>query len=296
LIDLQQGTCHIEKARKQSIDAPRLAEMLAGKTQSAQFLRPQKKGTVPFSMGLSSGMSDSRRHRGPHPLDEELFSEEASATLRDAARDLSWLRTRGYADASSIKLVGDRYQLRGRQRVAVRRCACSDSARDDRAAKRRDPPGMMARPLVIDGLNVITTIEVALAGGVLLLGRDACIRDMASFHGSYRLVQETERAVAIFVDVVESMKPSEVTVYIDRPVSNSGRLAEIIRTTAAANGSRLEAMTADRVDETLKASSGVIATADSAILDQCGDWLNLARVAIEQHRAELEPLWLLDLS
>jgi hypothetical protein len=25
-------------------------------------------------------------------------------------------------------------------------------------------------------------------------------------------------------------------------------------------------------------------------------WLNLARVAIEQHRAELEPLWLLDLS
>ena len=25
-------------------------------------------------------------------------------------------------------------------------------------------------------------------------------------------------------------------------------------------------------------------------------WLNLAHVAIEQHRAELEPLWLLDLS
>jgi hypothetical protein len=155
---------------------------------------------------------------------------------------------------------------------------------------------MIARPLVVDGLNVITTIEVALAGGVLLLGRDACIRDMASFHGSYRLVQETERAVAIFVDVVESMKPSEVTVYIDRPVSNSGRLAETIRTTAAATGSRLEAMTADSVDEILKTSSAVVATADSAILDQCGEWLNLARIAIEQHHAEFEPLWLLDLS
>jgi len=270
--------------------------MVAGKTQIAQFLRYQKKGTVSFLTELSSRMGDSRRHRGPHPLDEELFSEEAIATLQDASRDLSWLRTRGYADASSTKLVGDRYQLRGRQRVAAARCACSDSARDDRASKRRDPPGMMARPLVVDGLNVITTIEVALAGGVLLLGRDACIRDMASFHGSYRLVQETERAVAIFVDVVESMKPSEVTVYIDRPVSNSGRLAETIRTTAAATGSLLEAMTADRVDEILKTSSAVVATADSAILDQCGEWLNLARVAIEQHRAEFEPLWLLDLS
>jgi hypothetical protein len=149
---------------------------------------------------------------------------------------------------------------------------------------------------VIDGLNVITTIEVALAGGVLLLGRDTCVRDMASFHGSYRLVQETERAVAILVDMIKLMGPSEVTVYIDRPVSNSGRLAEIVRATATAKDLRLEAATADRVDETLKASTAVVATADSAILDQCGDWLNLARVAIDQNRTELEPLWLLDLS
>jgi hypothetical protein len=241
-------------------------------------------------------MGDSRRHRGPHPLDAQLFSKEALPALQDAVSDLSWLRTRAYANASATKLVGDRYQLRGRQRVAVGRCACSDSARDDRASKQREPATMMGRPLVIDGLNVITTIEVALAGGVLLMGRDTCIRDMASFHGSYRLVQETERAVAILVDLVESMKPSEAMVYIDRPVSNSGRLAEIIRTTAAENESSLEAMTADRVDETLKTSTAVVATADSAILDRCGDWVNLARLAIERHGAELDPLWLLDLS
>lgn len=247
-------------------------------------------------IGLSSGMAESRRHRGPHPLDEQQFSKAALPTLQDATRDLSWLRTRGYADPSAIKLVGDRYQLRGRQRVAVTRCACSDSARDDRGSREYEPKAMVARPLVIDGLNVITTIEVALAGGVLLLGRDACIRDMASFHGNYRLVQETERAVAILVDVVESMSPSTVMVYIDRPVSNSGRLAEIIRTTAAAKGSDLQAVTADRVDETLKASTAVVATADSAILDACDDWLNLARTAIEQRRAELDPLWLLALS
>ena len=270
--------------------------MVAGRTKTAQFLRLAEKGTVPFLIGLSSGMGDSRRHRGPHPLDEQLFSGEAHPTLRDAARDLSWLRTRGYADASAVKLVGDRYQLRGRQRVAVARSACSDPAKGDRASRQCDPSGLAARPLVIDGLNVITTIEVALAGGVLLLCRDACMRDMASFHGSYRLVQETEGAVAILVDVVASMRPSEVTVYIDRPVSNSGRLAETVRTTAAAKGLRLEALTADRVDEILKASTAVVATADSAILDQCCDWVNLARIAVQAHRAELEPLWLLDLS
>ena len=151
-------------------------------------------------------------------------------------------------------------------------------------------------PLLIDGLNVITTIEVALSGGVLLLGRDSCMRDMASFHGSYRLVQETEQAVAMLLDLVASLSPSEAYVYIDRPISNSGRLAGIVRAAAAERGMRVEAMTADGVDETLKASSAVVATADSGILDGCSAWVNLARLVVERHRAELEPLWLLDLS
>lgn len=241
-------------------------------------------------------MGDSRRHRGPHPLDQQLFSKEALPALQDAVRDLSWLRTQGYAEASAVKLVGDRYQLRQRQRIAVRRCACSDSAKKLRGGRRRDSMEVADEVLVIDGLNVLTTIEVALAGGALLLGRDDCIRDMASFHGSYRLVQETQRAVAILVDVVQSMRPAEALVYIDRPVSNSGRLAETIRKAAAAGSSVLDARTADHVDETLRASSAIVATADSAILDSCGDWLCLARIAIERHRAELDPLWLLDLS
>jgi hypothetical protein len=241
-------------------------------------------------------MGDSRGHRGPHPRDAEFFSKEALPGLQSAVRDLSWLRTRGYAEASATKLVGDRYQLRGRQRIAMGRCACSDSAQGLRDSKRCDPETTSARPLVIDGLNVITTIEVALAGGVLLLCRDGCMRDMASFHGNYRLVQETERAVAILMEVVESIDPCEVMVYIDRPVSNSGRLAETVRRAALAKKLRLEAVTADRVDETLKNSTAVVASADSAILDRCDSWLNLARLAVEQHRAELDPLWLLDLS
>ncbi|MFW2390440.1 MAG: DUF434 domain-containing protein [Polyangiales bacterium] len=241
-------------------------------------------------------MGDSRRHRGPHPQDEELFSETQVPVLRQATADLSWLRSRGYSDAASIKLVGDRFQLRARQRVAVGRCACSDSARTARRARQRSPDAVEGQPLLIDGLNVITSIEVALAGGALFLGRDACLRDMASFHGNYRLVEETERAAMVLVDLVESLKPSEATMYIDRPVSNSGRLAETMRASATARGSRLRAETQDRVDEILKDSTALVATADSAILDRSGDWVNLARLAIERNRAELEPLWLLDLS
>ena len=240
-------------------------------------------------------MTDSRRHRGPHPLDRELFGDDAVSKLREAVADLSWLRTRGYAEPSSVKLVGDRYSLRQRQRVAVGRCACSDASKGSRESRRVGLDSLAGRELVVDGLNVITTIEVALAGGVLLLGRDGCMRDMASFHGSYRLVDETERAVDILVELVDMTHAERATIYIDQPVSNSGRLAEVIRRVAASRGSGLSAMTAQDVDGTLIRSGAVVATADSAIVDRCESWVGLARAAVETHEAELVPLWLLDL-
>lgn len=242
-------------------------------------------------------MPDSRRHRGPHPQDAQLFAPSAVETLRAAVSDLSWLRNRGYAEASAIKLVGDRYQLRARQRIAVGRCACAKQAFEDRQRRRIEPSAVEDQLMLVDGLNVLTTLEVALAGGVLLLGRDGCLRDMASFHGNYRLVHETERAVQILLGQLDSLKPQRVTLHIDRPVSNSGRLAQMIRDKSAASRTPIETLVSDRVDETLKsAESGIVATADSAILDACGPWLNLARLAVEEHRKELPDLWLLDLA
>ena len=40
--------------------------------------------------------------------------------------DFSWLLTRGYAEKGALKLVGDRFSLTERQRLAVMRSACSD--------------------------------------------------------------------------------------------------------------------------------------------------------------------------
>ena len=242
------------------------------------------------------GVGATRRHRGPHPQDEALFSESVRDTLRAAVRDLSWLRGRGYAEPSAIKLVGDRYQLRARQRVAVGRSACPDDARNQRRSRRIDTELVSGQSLELDGLNVLTTIEVALAGGVLLLGRDECVRDMASFHGNYRLVHETEPGVRILLDVLSALRPSGVRIFIDRPVSNSGRLAGVIRAQAEGLGFAVEAVLSDRVDAILKSSTHIVATADSAILDACGPWLNLARLAVERHRDEIERFWLVDLS
>ena len=171
-------------------------------------------------------MADTREHRGPHPEDAKWFSDEAVPILRRAVEDYSWLLSHGYSEPASLKLVGDRFLLTARQRVAVMRCSCSVFAHGMRHAAEVLPHEAAARPLVIDGYNVLTTVEAALAGGVLLIARDGCMRDMASMHGSWRKVAETAPAIELIGQTLEAEKIRQVKWLLDSPVSNSGRLRD----------------------------------------------------------------------
>ena len=113
-------------------------------------------------------MPDQRKHRGPHPGDRQRFAAENVPRLRGATHDLSWLLSRGYASTSALKLVGDRFSLDARQRKAVARCACSGDASARRKRHEVRITDLANRTLWIDGYNVLTSVEAALSGGVIL--------------------------------------------------------------------------------------------------------------------------------
>lgn len=240
-------------------------------------------------------MPDRRAHRGPHPQDETLFCAEAVPDLRRSVSDLSWLLSRGYAVDAALKLVGDRYQLRARQRLAVARCAAGDDAREKRTEHELTADDLSGRRVLIDGYNLLTTIEAALAGGVILLGRDGCYRDMASMHGTYRKVCETPPAIELIGAALAELQIAHAHWLLDRPVSNSGRLAAQLREAAAPRGWNwgIE-LVADPDAVMIGASGGAVnVTADSVILDRGGDWVNLARRVVDAYIADA---WIVDLS
>lgn len=225
-------------------------------------------------------MPDLRHHRGPHPEDATLFAYDQIDTLRNAVADLSWLLTRNYAANGAIKLVGDRYALTARQRNAVQRCACSNQSLLYRAAHHVEA-GRIASRLLIDGYNVLTTIEAALANGFVFIARDGCARDIASIHGSYRKVDETLPALEIAGNALADMRIAHVTWYLDAPVSNSGRLKQTIMELASRRGWAWNVQILPDPDAALAQSPEVIATADSVILDRCARWYNLARQIVQ---------------
>jgi hypothetical protein len=228
-------------------------------------------------------LPDTRTHRGPHPDDARLFGPSVRPTLREAVADLSWLLGRGYVNPSALKLVGDRYQLTARQRTAVERSSCSDADRARRQAHRAGFERLEGSALWLDGYNALTTIEAALGGGVILACRDGAYRDMASMHGSYRKVAETRPALELLGQTIAAAGIAECRWYLDRPVSNSGRLKKIIEDLAAERGWAWSVELAVNPDAILAQTDHLVATADSVILDRCRAWLNLARETIARH-------------
>ena len=231
-------------------------------------------------------MTDTRTHRGPHPQDARLFDEPAVARLRQAVDHLCWLLSRGYVTPSALKLVGDRHRLTARQRAAVARCACSDADLVRRRERRVAAETLNGRPLWVDGYNVLTTVEAALAGGVILAARDETHRDMAAMHGSYRKVSETLPALDLIGRALSSLGVSQCTWYLDRPVSNSGRLKQIILSMATENGWPWAVELVADPDAILSDSDCTVATADSGILDRCNTWLNLAQKVVSENVAD----------
>ncbi len=225
-------------------------------------------------------MPDTREHRGPHPDDAELFAPALLPLLREAVADFSLLLTKGYANKSALKLVGDHFSLTQRQRLAVMRSSCSDPQRQSRRARCVPLEALSGQPVAIDGYNLLITIEAALSGGLIFRGCDGCFRDLASIHGTYRKVEETIPAVKLIGEFLTEIRIASALWLLDSPVSNSGRLKTLLGQLARENGWPWEIRLTISPDAELSKMDTIVVSTDSIILDACPRWTNLAAAII----------------
>lgn len=231
-------------------------------------------------------MPDKRAHRGQHPSDRKLFGPAPYINLQNALADYSWLLTKGYAAKSALKLVGDRFALTKRQRLAVMRCACSDQQLQMRSHSRLSISDVLDQSLVIDGYNVLITIEAALSDALIFRGRDGCLRDLAGIHGTYRKVEETLPALKQIGRFLQAAQTGHALWLLDSPVSNSGRLRTLITDLAEEHDWPWDVQLLLNPDAALKETPDIVATSDSVILDHCCKWVNLTEAIITEKLPE----------
>ncbi|MEL6250574.1 MAG: DUF434 domain-containing protein [Bacteroidota bacterium] len=228
-------------------------------------------------------MSHKQRHRGQNSRDPELFAEKFIEILNQAVDHLSWLITRGYSDKSSLKLVGDRFRLKQRQRKALYRAYCTDQARESRKSKELSLHELPGQTLAIDGYNLLISIESGLAGGLVFECRDGTYRDIASIHGTYRKVEETLPALKLIGKSVRELGVEKCCWFLDQPISNSGRLRHMMLEISEAHDFGWEIELVNNPDKAIAENQEWVAvSADGWILDQSSKWFNLNRYIIDQ--------------
>ena len=222
-----------------------------------------------------------QRNRGKNANDDSLFgSENIQKKLKEAIIDMRYLLSKGYAEKSSLQLVGNKHRLNVRQQQAVRGMSASQQQIERRETHLVPFKNIDSETIIIDGFNLLIILESALSNAYLFKGLDNAYRDLSGVHGTYKRVQQTEKALLL---VGNLLKENTVIWVFDKPVSNSGRLKTLLRETAQKHSFNWEIILENNPDKVLAESKFVVVSSDAWVIDRANKWLNLSEYIIENY-------------
>lgn len=223
------------------------------------------------------------RNRGKNTGDDTLFgSEKQLIKLKLAVEDMQYLLSRDYPEKAASDLVGNRYRLKTRQIQALRGMSASEAQLRNRNLKHIDTSGLKEKTIYLDGFNVLILLESLLSEAYVFEGLDGCFRDLSGVHGTYKRVNQTLRAVELIASFYRKNNIQKLVWIFDQPVSNSGRIKQLVLEYAEQNQLNWEADLQFNPDKFLAESSEIIISSDAWILDHCKEWFNLIGYLISE--------------
>ncbi|QIY91023.1 DUF434 domain-containing protein [Chryseobacterium gallinarum] len=223
------------------------------------------------------------RNRGKNTGDDTLFaSEKQISKLKSAVQDMQYLLTRGYPEKASAELAGNRYRFKSRQIQALRGASASEMQIQNRKLKRLEAADLKEKNVYLDGFNVLILLESLFSGAYIFEGADGCFRDLSGVHGTYKRVNQTMSAMDAVALFFRKNQLKKLVWIFDQPVSNSGRIKQLILDFAVENNLNWEAELQYNPDKFLAESSEIIISSDAWILDHCKKWFNLIGYLIEE--------------
>ena len=225
--------------------------------------------------------------RGYLSEDEKEFKDIQLEKLQNAAEELYYLLNRKYQIKNASTFIGNHYMFSERQRLALARAVSSSSHIKLRKEKQILNNTEKISEVNIDGFNAIITLEVALSVSLLLECMDGSIRDLAGLRGTYRIIDKTEIAVNLILKWLDVKQVQKANIYLDSPVSNSGRLKALIAENAEKYAVKINIEVINNVDSVLEKLPFVISS-DAIILNKCQSWINMNKDIIDN---DIEEAW-----
>lgn len=233
----------------------------------------------------------SERNRGKNTGDDLLFGpEKEREKLKEAVRDMNYLLSRDYPEKAASELAGNRYRLKTRQIQAFRGASASEHQLSDRKSRELDIKGLQGKTVYLDGFNVLILLESLLSGAYIFEGLDGCFRDLSGVHGTYKRVNQTLKSVELIARFTRTSGVEKVYWIFDKPISNSGRIKQMVLESAQEHHLPWEAALEFNPDRYLAEHAEIAVSSDAWILDHCSHWFNLIAYLIREEELPVNPV------
>lgn len=216
-----------------------------------------------------------------------LFLEDVKEDLQlkelyEAGKDFLFLLDRGYPRKGSLELVGSRYQLDRLHRDLLHRGVFSKRESTLRKEKLLPIERIRGANVALDGYNVIITLESALKGLSLIHANDGVIRDIAGVSSRYKISKTTEGALGLIFNLLHNLEPIYTLILLDSPISLSGVFATNLREIMKERQINGDALAVKVPERYLKDFDGIVATSDSALINQSRQVVDMAGYIIKE--------------
>lgn len=194
-----------------------------------------------------------------------MFSEN----LQKAIRDYRYLLNRDYPEKTTIKLVGDKYQLTGEERSILYRGISSKKSSDYRRSKKTNH--FKSGTIIIDVYNILFTFANYLNGRPVFIADDGFLRDAGELRGRISKKKLLGRIKELLFKFLDQHVQYNYLFYIDQPVSNSGKLAVEINEFLSLKQIEGKAYTCDSADNMIiseATSEDTVCSSDSIIIEK----------------------------
>ncbi|MCI3939005.1 DUF434 domain-containing protein [Chryseobacterium aahli] len=225
------------------------------------------------------------RNRGKNTGDDILFSSQKQIDkLKLATQDMQYLLNRGYAEKASLDLVGNHYRLKARQIQALRGVSASELQIYNRKLKELVISDLKNKTIYLDGFNVLILLESLLSKAYIFEGTDGCFRDLSGVHGTYKRVNQTQKSIELVAAFFNKSHAENLIWIFDKPVSNSGRIKEMILDFAKENYLNWKVELEFNPDKYLVGNAEIVVSSDAWILDNCRNGFNLVGYLINEEK------------
>jgi hypothetical protein len=214
---------------------------------------------------------------------------ESIGEICDAVIDYKYLLNRGYSVKSSIQIVTARYQLNKLQYAVLYRCIHPDSEAYSIRGKIVSVKDVEEAYLLIDGYNVLITVDSGIVGEPVFIGDDMLLRDIRKSYRKFKYDNEVHsKLIDLILKYVVKLKPKHISIILDEQISYSGELASAFRDKIKNYNILGDAYTTRKTDTALSGAIGdiVVASSDIVVVRRASKIFDLARYIIEREKPE----------